>query len=139
MYLFSDFASVQALPDVATVQQLSQAIGLSPSRTYEILDEAEIPYLSLEKRKILFKEHLLQGLSGKRVFTDVAKLEVIRPLPEAFSPKRLIAALGISNGYAYTLVRSPGFPAVFVRNRIIISKIGFIRWIKENERHIRKD
>ena len=73
MYLFSDFASVQALPDVVTVQQLSQAIGLSPSRTYELLDEAEIPYLSLEKRKILFKEHLLQGLSGKRVFTDVAK------------------------------------------------------------------
>ena len=139
MYLFSDFASVQALPDVVTVQQLSQAIGLSPSRTYELLDEAEIPYLSLEKRKILFKEHLLQGLSGKRVFTDVAKLEVIRPLPEAFSPKRLIAAVGISNGYAYTLVRSPGFPAVFVRNRIIISKNGFIRWIKENERHIRKD
>lgn len=139
MYLFSDFASVQALPDVVTVQQLSQAIGLSPSRTYELLDEAEIPYLSLEKRKILFKEHLLQGLSGKRIFTDVAKLEVIRPLPEAFSPKRLIAALGISNGYAYTLVRSPGFPAVFVRNRIIINKNGFIRWIKENERHIRKD
>lgn len=42
MYLFSDFASVQALPDVVTVPQLSQAIGLSPSRTYEILDEAQI-------------------------------------------------------------------------------------------------
>lgn len=139
LYHFSDFSSVQALPDVVTVPKLSKAIGLSPSRTYELLDKERIPYLSLDKRKIIFKEHLLQGLSGKRIFTDVAKLEVIKPLPEAFSPKRLIATLGISNGYAYTLVRSPGFPAVFVRNRIIISKNGFIRWIKENERYIRKD
>ena len=139
MYLFSDFASVQALPDVVTVQQLSQAIGLSPSRTYEILDEARIPYLSLVKRKILFKEHLLQGLSGKRVFTDVAKLEVIKPLPEAFSPKLLITAFRISNGYAYSLARTPGFPAVFERDRIIISKQGLIRWIRENEKYIRKD
>ena len=139
MYLFSDFASVQALPDVVTVPQLSQAIGLSPSRTYEILDEAQIPYLSLVKRKIIFKEHLLQGLSGKRIFTDVAKLAIIKPLPETFSPKLLITAFRISNGYAYSLVRTPGFPAVFERNRIIISKQGLIRWIRENEKHIRKD
>lgn len=87
--------------------------------------------LMLDKRKIIFKEHLLQGLSGKRIFTDVAKLEAIKPLPEVFYPKFLISALGISNGYAYSLVRTPGFPAVFQRNRIIINKQGFIRWMVE--------
>ena len=137
MYHFSDFASVQALPDVVTVRSLSKAIGLSPSRTYELLDEEKIPYLMLDKRKIIFKEHLLQGLSGKRIFTDVAKLEAIKPLPEVFYPKFLISALGISNGYAYSLVRTPGFPAVFQRNRIIISKQGFIRWIRENEKYLK--
>jgi len=137
LYHFSDFASVQALPDVVTVQSLSKAIGLSPSRTYELLDEEEIPYLMLDKRKIIFKEHLLQGLSGKRIFTDVAKLEAIKPLPEVFYPKFLISALGISNGYAYSLVRTPGFPAVFQRNRIIINKQGFIRWIRENEKYLK--
>lgn len=139
MYRFSDFASVQALPDVLTVANLAKAIGLSLSRTYELLDEERIPYLSLYKRKIIFKEHLLQGLSGKKIFTDVANLETIKSLPEVFSPALLISALGISNGYAYTLVRTPGFPAVFQRNRIVICKQGFIRWIKENEKHIRKD
>ena len=82
MYRFSDFASVQALPDVVTVANLAKAIGLSLSRTYELLDEERIPYLSLCKRKIIFKEHLLQGLSGKEIFTDVAKLEAIKSLPE---------------------------------------------------------
>lgn len=139
MYQFSDFASVQALPDVVTVQQLAQAIGLSPSRTYEILDEAKIPYLRIYKRKIIFKEHLLQGLSNNRIFTDVAGLNAIKTLPEVFSPKYLITALGVSNGFAYTLVRSPGFPAVMQRDRIIISKQGFIRWIRKNELYIGKE
>ena len=139
LYQFSDFASVQALPDVVTVPQLSQAIGLSPSRTYELLDEARIPYLRIYKRKIIFKEHLLQGLSNNRIFTDVAGLNAIKTLPEVFSPKHLITALGVSNGFAYTLVRSPGFPAVMQRDRIIISKQGFIRWIRSNELYIGKE
>lgn len=136
MYSFADFESVKALPDVVTAKQLADAIGMSLSRTYEVLDEKRIPYMKYGKRKIMFKEHLLQSLSGKRIFTDVAALNAIRPLPKVFSPKRLIPkALGISNGYAYDLVRTPGFPAVLERNRIIISKAGLIRWIHENERN----
>ena len=96
-------------------------------------DAVRIPYLKISKRKIIFKEHLLQGLSGKRIFTDVAKLNVIVHLPEVFSPKALQYALGVSNGFAYNLVRTPGFPAIFDRNRIIVSKEGLIRWIRENE------
>lgn len=133
MYNFSDLTTVKALPDVMAATELSAAIGLSIARTYQILDELRIPYLKISKRKIIFKEHLLQGLSGKRIFTDVAKLNVIVHLPEVFSPKHLQTALGISNGFAYNLVRTPGFPAIFDRNRIIVSKEGLIRWIRENE------
>ena len=133
MYNFSDLTTVKALPDVMAATELSAAIGLSIARTYQILDELRIPYLKISKRKIIFKEHLLQGLSGKRIFTDVAKLNVIVHLPEVFSPRALQYALGVSNGFAYNLVRTPGFPAVFDRTRIIVSKEGLIRWIRENE------
>ena len=133
MYNFSDLTTVKALPDVMAATELSAAMGLSIARTYQVLDELRIPYLKISKRKIIFKEHLLQGLSGKRIFTDVAKLNVIMHLPEVFSPKCLQTALGISHGFAYNLVRTPGFPAVFDRTRIIVSKEGLIRWIRENE------
>lgn len=133
MYNFSDLATVKALPDVMAATELSAAMGLSIARTYQVLDELRIPYLKISKRKIIFKEHLLQGLSGKRIFTDVAKLNVIVHLPEVFSPRTLQSALGVSNGFAYNIVRTPGFPAIFERNRIIVSKEGLIRWIRENE------
>ena len=133
MYHFTDLATVKARPAVMSATELSAAIGLSAARTYQILDELRIPYLRIYKRKIIFKEHLIQGLSGKRIFTDVAKLNVIVHLPEVFSPKCLQTALGISNGFAYNLVRTPGFPAVFDRNRIIVGKEGLIRWIEKNE------
>ena len=133
MYRFSDLATVKALPDVISATELAAAIGLSAARTYQVLDELRIPYLRISKRKVIFKEHLIQGLSDNRIFTDVAKLNVIMHLPEVFSPKCLQTALGISNGFAYNLVRTPGFPAVFDRTRIIVSKEGLIRWIRENE------
>lgn len=133
MYTFADFDTVKALPDVMAAKDFAKAIGLSVTRTYEILDEAKIPYLQLTKRKVIFKEHLLQGLSGNKVFTDISKLGSIAALPKVFPPSRLVDALGISNGYAYTLSHTPGFPAVIQRNRIIVNKEGLIRWIKENE------
>ena len=52
MYHFSDFATVKDLPDVVTIPELSQAIGLSPARTYQILDERRIPYIRIQKRII---------------------------------------------------------------------------------------
>ena len=133
MYSFADFETVKSLPDVVTVKELAEAIGMSATRTYEILEEGNIPYMKIGIRKIMFREHLLQGLSKKRIFTDVAELSAIRTLPKVFSPRRLTKALGISNGNAYTLVRTPGFPAVFERNRIVISKAELIRWIREHE------
>lgn len=79
MYSFADFETVKALPDVVTAKQLANAIGMSLSRTYEVMDEKRIPYMKYGKKKIRFKEHLLQSLSG----TDVTALNAIRPLPQS--------------------------------------------------------
>ena len=135
LYSFSDFETVKELPDVVGVRQLAEAIGMSVSRTYEIIDERKIPYMQIGKRKVMFRDHLLQALSGKRIFTDVAELHAVKQLPKVFAPNRLIEALGISNGNSYVLVRTPVFPAVFERNRIVISKAGFIEWIRKEERN----
>ena len=136
LYHFSDFATVQALPNVISVTELSKAIGLSIPQTHVLIDNERIPHLRIAKRKIIFKEHLLQGLSGKRIFTDVAKLEALADLPDVFPPNRLQAALGISHGFAYSLSQKPGFPAVLTRNRIVVSKQGLIAWIRTNELYV---
>lgn len=39
MYSFADFETVKALPEVVTAKQLADAIGMSLSRTYEVMDE----------------------------------------------------------------------------------------------------
>ncbi len=139
MYQFSDFQTVQSLPNVTTVQELSDALGFSLPRVRLLIDEVKIPYLQLGRKKIIFKEHLLQALSKKRIFTDVALLSAIVDLPDVFCPKALIKAFRISNGFAYEIVRTPGFPAAYVRNGIMIDKQGLIRWIRANEKNTRKD
>lgn len=133
MYRFSDFASVRALPNVLSVTELSEAIGLSIPSTHALLKQEKIPHLIVARRKIIFKEHLLQGLSKERVFTDVAKLKALADLPDVFPPNRLQVALGISHGFAYSLSKTPGFPATSFRNRIVVSKQGLIVWIRQNE------
>ena len=139
LYHFSDFSTVQELPDVITIPELAKAIGLSQARTYKLMDERMLPHIRIQKRIIIFKEHLIQSMSNKEIFTDVAKLNALASLPEVFPPNRLMAAFRISHGFAYTLVHLPGFPAVMERDRIIVSKQGLIRWIQSNEKYIGKE
>lgn len=136
MYSFSNFETVQDLPDIVTIPELSNAIGLSRSRTYQFMDERKIPYIKIQKRIIIFKEHLLEGLSEKNLFTDAAKLSTLADLPEVFPPKYLMSAFRISHGLAYTIAHLPGFPAVMERDRIMVDKQGLIRWIRKNEKYI---
>ena len=84
MYSFSSFETIQALPDIVTILELSQAIGLSHARTYQLLDERKIPYIRIQKRIIIFKEHLLEGLSQQPLYTDASKLNALANLPEVF-------------------------------------------------------
>lgn len=136
LHSFSSFETIQALPDIVTILELSQAIGLSHARTYQLLDERKIPYIRIQKRIIIFKEHLLEGLSQQPFYTDASKLNALANLPEVFPPNRLVEAFRISHGLAYIIAHSPGFPAVMERDRIIVDKHGLIRWIKKNEKYI---
>ena len=136
MYSYLDFETIHALPDVVRILELSTAIGLSQARTYQLLDEKQIPYIRIQKRIIIFKEHLLQGLSDQETYTDAAKLRALNSLPDVFPPHRLVEAFRISHGLAYTIAHLPGFPAVMERDRIIVDKHGLIRWIRRNEQYI---
>jgi hypothetical protein len=51
--------------------------------------------------------------------------------PDFFSPRILGRVLGIAEGQAYRLARSQGFPAIRVGKKLIISKMGLIRWMQE--------
>ena len=61
-----------------------------------------------------------------------AKFKNYDDLPLMLSVPDLKDALGISRAGAYELVRSEGFPALHIGNRILIPKEGLIAWIKDN-------
>ena len=138
MYSYLDFETIHALPDVVRIPELSTAIGLSQARTYQLLDEKQIPYIRIQKRMMIFKEHLLRGVSCRETYTDAAKLRALDSLPDVFPPNRLVEAFRISHGLAYTIAHLPGFPAVLERDRIILDKHGLIRWIRRHEKYIGK-
>lgn len=50
-------------------------------------------------------------------------------LPLMLSVPEVAAVLGISRAGAYELVRSDGFPALKIGNRIVVPKEKFIGWI----------
>ena len=117
-----------------TVCQLSAAIGLSLTQTYRYIEKVKIPYVQISKRKIIFKEHLLQAIKGSTRFTDVAELKAIKDLPEVFSPRALKSSLHISIGFANTISKYPDFPSITMGSRIIVNKPGFIQWIRDNQK-----
>jgi excisionase family DNA binding protein len=51
-------------------------------------------------------------------------------LPLMLSVPDVADVLGIGRANAYELVRSEGFPAIKIGNRIIVPKDEFISWIK---------
>ena len=61
-----------------------------------------------------------------------AKFKNYDDLPLMLSVPDLTAALGISRASAYELVKSKGFPALHIGNRIVIPKDNLIAWIKCN-------
>ena len=58
-------------------------------------------------------------------------------LPLMLSVPDLMEALGISRAGAYELVKSEGFPALHIGNRILIPKEELIAWIKENTNRVK--
>ena len=52
-------------------------------------------------------------------------------LPLMLSVQDVARVLGISRAGAYELVKSEGFPAMNIGNRIIVPKEDFILWVKK--------
>ena len=61
-----------------------------------------------------------------------AKFKNYDDLPLMLSVPDLTEALGISRAGAYELVKSEGFPALHIGNRILVPKEELIAWIKSN-------
>lgn len=49
-------------------------------------------------------------------------------MSETISVQEIQEMLGISSKYAYALVKSPGFPCVFIGNKCLISRTAFYEW-----------
>lgn len=52
-------------------------------------------------------------------------------LPITLRADELPAVLGISCAGAYTLMRSKGFPAIFIGKRMVVYRDKFIQWMDE--------
>ena len=61
-----------------------------------------------------------------------AKFKNYDDLPLMLSVPDLTEELGISRAGAYELVKSEGFPALHIGNRILVPKEELIAWIKDN-------
>ena len=61
-----------------------------------------------------------------------AKFKNYDDLPLMLSVHDLTEALGISRAGAYELVKSEGFPALHIGNRILVPKEELVAWIREN-------
>ena len=61
-----------------------------------------------------------------------AKFKNYDDLPLMLSVPDLTEALGISRAGAYELVKSEGFPALHIGNRILVPKEELIAWIRSN-------
>lgn len=52
-------------------------------------------------------------------------------LPLTLKADELAAVLGISRAGAYTLMRSKGFPTIFIGKRMVVYRDKFIQWMDE--------
>ena len=124
MFSYADSTTVQELPDVLSVSMLASVLNFSVSHTHAFIEEAKFPYIRINKRKVIFKEHLMERLKGK---TAIASLAVIKG---TFPPYYLKDVFGISNSLSYNLLHVVGFPVIRPRGRCVIDKLLLIEWIK---------
>ena len=61
--------------------------------------------------------------------TDPVAYTSLDQLPLSLRADDLSAVLGISRAGAYTLMRSKGFPTIFIGHRMIVPRQKFIEWM----------
>ena len=63
--------------------------------------------------------------------TETMTYTSLDQLPITLRADELAAVLGISCAGAYTLMRSKGFPTIFIGKRMVVYLDKFIQWIDE--------
>ncbi len=68
---------------------------------------------------------LIPRSNKPELFTDPAQL------PMALNATQVAAVLGISRAGAYTLMRSEGFPTLFIGKRMVVPKDKLLAWMND--------
>jgi predicted DNA-binding transcriptional regulator AlpA len=63
--------------------------------------------------------------------TETMTYTSLDQLPITLRADELAAVLGISRAGAYTLMRSKGFPIIFIGKRMVVYRDKFIQWMDE--------
>ena len=63
--------------------------------------------------------------------TETMTYTSLDQLPITLKADELAAVLGISRAGAYTLMRSKGFPTIFIGKRMVVCRDKFIQWMDE--------
>ena len=63
--------------------------------------------------------------------TETMTYTSLDQLPITLRADELAAVLGISRAGAYTLMRSKGFPTIFIGKRRVVYRDKFIQWMDE--------
>ena len=63
--------------------------------------------------------------------TETMTYTSLNQLPVAVQAEDIAAVLGISRAGAYTLMRSKGFPTIFIGKRMVVYRDKFIQWMDE--------
>lgn len=63
--------------------------------------------------------------------TETMTYTSLDQLPIILRADELAAVLGISRASAYTLMRSKGFPTIFIGKRMVVYRDKFIQWMDE--------
>lgn len=63
--------------------------------------------------------------------TEIITYTSLDQLPVAVQAEDIAAVLGISRAGAYTLMRSKGFPTIFIGKRMVVYRDKFIQWMDE--------
>lgn len=63
--------------------------------------------------------------------TETMTYTSLDQLPITLRADELAAVLGISRAGAYTLMRSKGFPTIFIGKRMVVHRDKFIQWMDE--------
>lgn len=58
------------------------------------------------------------------------RIRTIEELPLVLKADDIASAMGISRAFAYQLLRSKGFPTIYIGRRMVVYRESFIKWLE---------